>query len=332
LLTIIILALPWAHALTQTPRRPFVTASLVGGVAGALALAVVTALTEAPNPEYNALRSMGAALLMGGPLGTLLGQALVAMFVAPRARQTGAVLGCLVGPVLGWPPLYLFPVLSEHHLWQGEYFVGFWLGSWAGWCALGGAALGLWTRTWEPVWKLGLTGLLLVLIVPAMVVGGLHFREIRLHVTMVDTLAAQRDINGLIWKLDRGEEVAAAAAALGPLGRGSDEHVVLRLSAVLDGTGRGLEGRDRSDPEYRLARCRAAESLGQIGGHMALKALMRNEGEADPQVRMAVVHAVGAQDDPLARQALARAAATDPDDDLRAWAAEQLRAGPASHP
>lgn len=329
-LTIMILALPWAHALAQSPRRPFMMASFIGGTIGALSLAVVTAITAAPNPEYNFLRSTCAALLMGGPLGTLIGQALVAMFVPPPARRIGAVLGFVTGPVLGWPPLYLFPVFTEHHLWQGEYFVGFWLLSWAGWSALGGAALWVWMRSWEPIWRTCVNTLIFLLVVPAVIVGLVHFREIRLHVSMVDTLQAQHDINGLIWKLDHGEEVAAAAAALGPLGKETDEKVNLRLSGVLDGTAPGLQGHERSEREYRLARCRAAESLGQIGGHLALKALLRNVNDSDPQVRMAVVHAVGVQHDPIATEALQRAARSDPDDDLRAWANEQLRAGQAA--
>lgn len=326
LTVVITLSLPWAHALAQVPRRPFVRGALVGGIVGALSLALITALTVGPTPEYGLLRTAVAALLMGGPLGTLIGQGIVSMFVPPRERQVGAALGLVVGPLLGWPPLYLFP-LMEHHLWQGPYWVTFWLASWAGWCGLGTAGLFMGTRSWQPVWKGALHVLLFALLIPAALVGARHRDDVRLHVTPVDTLQARHDVPGLLWKLDHKEELAAAATALGPLCNNGDERAVSRLAAVLDGTAPGLMGMDRSDEEYRLARSQAARSLGQIGGRPALAALLKNASEPDPLVRYAVMHALAATDDPLSRQALQKAASSDPDKDIRALALQSLHSG-----
>jgi hypothetical protein len=324
LVTVALLALPWAHALAQHPRRPFVWGALVSGVLGAVTLGVLTSRIPLPNPEHWILRSAAAAFLMGGPLGTLVGQGLVAMFVAPRQRQIGAVIGFLVGPLLGWPPLYLFPP-TEMHLLQGPYWVSFWLGSWAGWCALGGAGLGMWAHSWRPQGKRALAVVLVLLIAPAVVVGDRHFNEIRIHVTPVASLAAHHDVAGILWKLDHQEEITAAAEALGPLSPGGDESVVSRLDAILDGTLPGMLGRDRSDPDYRQARCQAARSLAQVG---ALSILLKYTSEADPQVRGAVVEALATLPDPRAQQAVAKAATGDVDEDVRARARQALHPVP----
>jgi hypothetical protein len=323
LLAIIILALPWGYAVLQHPRAPFIYGAVVGGMIGAVTLALLASNIEFLTTEYALLRSATAALMMGGPLGSLLGQAVVAVFVPPRPRQVGALLGLLTGPVFGWPLLYLFPVGGPH----GPYWVGFWLGSWAGWCALIAAALGAWSLSWSLAAKHGLGIVFAVMLLPALVVGARSFRPIQRHSTTVSDLEARRDLDGVLWKFDHGEELPEAAAALGRLGQGPDARLMPGLTAVLDGTSPRLQGHMRSDPEYRQARAAAATSLGRLGGSQSLPALLPYAADPDPLVRGAVIVALSELKAPQARAALRKAAEQDPDPDIRAQARAALQPG-----
>jgi hypothetical protein len=250
----------------------------------------------------------------------------VASFLPPRSRQVGATLGLLTGPVFGWPLLYLFPA-GDPRLWHGPYWIGFWLGSWAGWCALIAAALGVWSRAWSPAAKHTVGLAFAVMLLPALVVGARHFKPIQRHATTVGDLEAKRDLDGVLWKLDHGEQLSEAAAALGRLGDGPDARAMPGLTALLDGTSLRLQGSLRSDPEYRQARAAAATSLGRLGGTQALSVLLQCASDPDPLVRGAVILALAEMKDPRAGAAVRRAAQQDPDPDLRAQARKALRPG-----
>lgn len=291
LLAVIILALPWAYAFAQRPRVPFIYGALVGGAIGAVALAWLASQVDFLSVEFGLVRSALAALIMGGPLGSLLGQAVVALFVRPRPRRTGAAVGLLVGPLLGWPPIYLFPA-GDPRLWHGPYWIAFWLGSWAGWTALLGAVTGVWSQSWSWAAKRVFGIALLALVLPAITVGAWNFDAIRLHATAVHDLEAKRDVEGLVWKLDHGEEVPEAVRALGRVCEGMDPAVEARLAAILDGSFTHMPGETRSDPEYMWARAEAAEALGRIGDTRAVNILLRYATDPDPAVRRAVTMAL----------------------------------------
>jgi hypothetical protein len=329
LFLIVILALPWVHALAQRPRAPFIYGALVGGMAGAVVLAWVAGEVDFLSLEFGLARSALAALLVGGPLGSLLGQALVAMCLGPRERQYGAAAGLVLGPILGWPPMVLFPA-TDPRVWHGPYWIAFWLGSWAGWLSLAGALVGLWSRSWAWGTKRVAVILTAALVLPAVAVGAWHFESILLHVTAVHELETARNVEGLVWKLDHGEEVAEAIGALGRVCEaGMDPPVAARLAAILDGTFAHMPGQMRSDPDYIRARAAAAEVLGRLGDTQSVSILLRYATDPEVTVRYAVIMALAGNRHAEARAAVRRAAEGDPNEQIRAAArkARQQDAG-----
>lgn len=324
---LIILALPWTYALAQKPRAPFVYAALIGGAIGAVTMGVLAGKMEVLSVEFSLARSAAAALLMGGPLGSLLGQALVALFIPPHTRRVGAALGLLVGPLLGWPPLYLFPA-NDPGLWHGPFWVVFWIGSWAGWCAANGAYLGAWSRSWTPTAQLVGKIAVPVVVLPAVAVGAWNFDAIRLHITPVRALVERHDAAGITWKMDRGEELPAAVRWAGDAAEGMDPAIEARLRAVLGGTFGPMVGRSRSGADYREARVSAAQSLGRIGDSQSTETLLQYANDPDEQVRQAVILALADCRQARARAVVRRAAECDPDKAVRESARQALATSP----
>lgn len=323
---LVILALPWTYALVQRPRRPFIYGAFVGGTLGAVIMGVVVGEIDFLCVEFSLARSAVAALLMGGPLGSLLGQAVVALFVAPRPRRIGALLGWLIGPVLGWPLLYLFPA-HDPQMWHGPYWLVFWLGSWAGWGALNGAYLGVWSQTWDALGKRVGKVVLAIMVLPAVAVGAWNMDAILLHISRVEDLARRRDVAAVVWKMDHGEELAQAVECAGAAAEGMDPAIEARLQSVLAGTFPPMVGQMRSDAEYRAARVSAAQSLGRIGDSGSIGVLLEYVTDADPRVRQAVVLALAGCPEARAREAVRKAAQSDPDEAIRAAARDAMSKG-----
>jgi hypothetical protein len=330
-ISVLILALPWTYALCQRPRQPFVYSALIGGMIGAVMMGLLVGRVDFLSLEYGLARSAAAVLLLGGPLGSLLGQAVVALFVPPTQRRIGAVMGWLIGPFFGWPLLYLFPA-DDPRLWHGPFWVAFWLGSWAGWCALNGAYLGVWCRTWTPGAQFAGKAILPLLVLPAVAVGAWNFEAIRLHVTPVAVLAQRHDAAGVVWKMDHGEELAQAVALAGEAAEGMDPALEARLTAVLAGTFEPMIGRITSDTDYRAARLSAARSLGRIHDSHTVQILLQYASDSDPQVRQAMLLALVDCPQPQARAAARAAAEHDPDQEVRRAVREALRARTARPP
>ena len=280
---IVLAVAPLVYAITTRNKAPFFMAWALGGVGGAIAgISILIGMGGATQTEYGILLPIIFGVPTGGPAGSALVTVVATFLIPPPERSRGALIGLAMGLAWGWLLVRLVPVDEGGQMSATVAPIAF-LAACAVVGALTGGLVGASATDWSSQrqdtvlrqCKIGFA----IAAIPALLLsqGTLH------HVTDVRALGKARHTNGILWKVNHGEQVAYAMLELGDVYDGEDPRVVPALIGVIEGTHRAVRRPRRYG--WGVARAWATKSLGKTEDPRALPVLIKCATDPNGLVR-----------------------------------------------